>query len=230
MDGEVVSGWKSMLPLRTADFWNSTVSLEAWVALAMDCYVLSPPIPVLEGQGGTESPPHTSQRHHPEHIHPSFHLCLAGLFAPSQLKTFPPALNNPLDSYPWNDPNHSYLFSICPHVSSNHTLNIITQRYCCSITKLCPTLCNPMDCRTLGFSAIHYLPEIAPTPVCWLGDAIQSSHPCHSLLLLPSIFPSIRVFFNGLTLPSGGQSIGASASASVLPMNYLQWIFKVYFL
>ena len=39
------------------------------------------------------------------------------------------------------------------------------------------------------------------------------------LLLLPSIFPSIRVFSNELALPSGGQIIVASASASVLPMN-----------
>ena len=38
---------------------------------------------------------------------------------------------------------------------------------------------------------------------------------CRPLLLLPSVFPSIRVFSN----ESGGQSIGASASASVLPMN-----------
>ena len=41
---------------------------------------------------------------------------------------------------------------------------------------------------------------------------------CHPLLLLPSIFPSIRVFSNGLFM-SGGQCIGASASASVLPMD-----------
>ena len=38
---------------------------------------------------------------------------------------------------------------------------------------------------------------------------------CHPLLLLPSIFPSIRVFSNA----SGGQSIGVSPSVSVLPMN-----------
>ena len=42
---------------------------------------------------------------------------------------------------------------------------------------------------------------------------------CHSLLLLPSIFPSIRVFSNDQFFASGGQSIGVSASASVLPMN-----------
>ena len=45
---------------------------------------------------------------------------------------------------------------------------------------------------------------------------------CHPLLLLPSIFPSIMVFSNEPAL-SGGQSIGASASASVLPMNIQGW-------
>ena len=42
---------------------------------------------------------------------------------------------------------------------------------------------------------------------------------CHPRLLLPSIFPSIRVFPSDSALTSGGQSIGASASASVLLMN-----------
>ena len=48
---------------------------------------------------------------------------------------------------------------------------------------------------------------------------------CCPLLLLPSIFPSSRVFSNESVLwpPSGGQSIGASASASVLPMNIQDW-------
>ena len=42
---------------------------------------------------------------------------------------------------------------------------------------------------------------------------------CHPLFLLPSIFPSIRVFSNESPLTSGGQSIGVSASASVFPIN-----------
>ena len=42
---------------------------------------------------------------------------------------------------------------------------------------------------------------------------------CRPLLLSPSIFPSIRVFSNEF-FTSGGQSIGVSASASVLPMNF----------
>ena len=43
--------------------------------------------------------------------------------------------------------------------------------------------------------------------------------PCHPFLLLPSIFPRIRVFPMSWFFTSGGQSTGISASASVLPMN-----------
>ena len=56
---------------------------------------------------------------------------------------------------------------------------------------------------------------------CPLNLVMPSNHLilCCPLLLLPSIFPSIRVFSNELALASGGQSIGASASASVPPMT-----------
>ena len=67
----------------------------------------------------------------------------------------------------------------------------------------------------------HQLPEFTQTHVHWVSDAIQPSHP---LLLPPSIFPSIRVFSNQSQLfASGGQSIGVSASTSVLPMNIQDW-------
>ena len=50
---------------------------------------------------------------------------------------------------------------------------------------------------------------------------MPSNHPnlCHPLLFRPSIFPRIRVFSNSRFSTSGGQSIGVSASASVLLMN-----------
>ena len=67
---------------------------------------------------------------------------------------------------------------------------------CWSIAHLCLTLCNPMDCSTPGLPVLHHLPELAQTHVHWVGDAIQASHPLLPLLLLPSIFPSIRVFSN----------------------------------
>ena len=47
---------------------------------------------------------------------------------------------------------------------------------------------------------------------------------CRSLLLLPSIFPSSRVFLISRFFASGGQSIGVSASTSVLPMNIQDWL------
>ena len=48
---------------------------------------------------------------------------------------------------------------------------------CCSVTKLCPTFCNPMHCSMPGFSVLHHLPELAQTHIHWAGDAIQPSHP-----------------------------------------------------
>ena len=46
---------------------------------------------------------------------------------------------------------------------------------------------------------------------------------CHPLLLLPSIFPNLRVFSSGQFFTSGGQSIGVSTSGAVLPMNIQGW-------
>ena len=63
----------------------------------------------------------------------------------------------------------------------------------CSITQSCPTLYNPTDCSTPGFPVFHHFLEFAQTHVRWVGDAIQPSHPV-TPLLLPSIFPSIRIF------------------------------------
>ena len=53
-----------------------------------------------------------------------------------------------------------------------------------------------MDCSTPGFPVIHYLPEFAQTHAHWVADAIQPSHSVTPLLLLPSVFPSIRIFSN----------------------------------
>ena len=59
-----------------------------------------------------------------------------------------------------------------------------------SVTQLCPTLCDPMDCSKPGFPVHYQLLEPAQTHVHRVGNAIQLSHPLSSL---PSIFPSIRV-------------------------------------
>ena len=85
-----------------------------------------------------------------------------------------------------------------------------------SVTQSCPTLCDLMDGSTPGLPVHHQLPELAQTHVHRVGDAIKPSHPLSSCSPLVSIFPSIRVF---LFFASGGQIIGASGAASVLPMN-----------
>ena len=87
------------------------------------------------------------------------------------------------------------------HVSECTEANISVAICCCSVTKWCMTLCYPMDC-TLDFHVLHYLLEFAQTHVHWVDDAIQPSYPLLSwpLLLLPSIFPGIRVFSNNLAL------------------------------
>ena len=50
-----------------------------------------------------------------------------------------------------------------------------------SVTQLCPTLCNPMDCSIPGFPVHHQPLELAQTHVYWVSDAIQPSHPLSSL-------------------------------------------------
>ena len=64
------------------------------------------------------------------------------------------------------------------------------------VTQLCPTLCDPMNHSTPGLLVHHQLLEFTQTHIHRVSDAIQPSHPLSSLLLLPPIPPSIRVFSN----------------------------------
>ena len=59
-----------------------------------------------------------------------------------------------------------------------------------------------MDCSTSGFPVLHYLPEFIQTHVLSVKSMMPSNHLIlwHSLLLLPSLFPNIRVFSNELAL------------------------------
>ena len=70
---------------------------------------------------------------------------------------------------------HSFLASQFPH----HPVWMDLSSLCCyySVSKLCPTPCDPTDCSTPGFSVPHQLPEFTQVHVHWLSDAIQPSHP-----------------------------------------------------
>ena len=65
-----------------------------------------------------------------------------------------------------------------------------------SVTQSCPTLCNAMDCSMPGFPVHHQLMDFAKLMSITL--VMPFNHPilCCPLLLLPSVFPSIRVFSN----------------------------------
>ena len=65
-----------------------------------------------------------------------------------------------------------------------------------SVTQSCPTLCNPMNHSTPGLPVHHQLPESTQTHVHCVSDGSNNLILCHPLLLLPSMFPSIRVFSN----------------------------------
>ena len=75
--------------------------------------------------------------------------------------------------------------------------------------------CDPMDCNMQGFPALNYLEEFVQAH--WVTDVIQPSHPLSPPSPVTGSFPMICL------LVSCGQSIGASTSASVLPMNNQGW-------
>ena len=110
-----------------------------------------------------------------------------------------------------------------------------------SVTQPRPTLCYHMDCSMPGLPVYHQIPEVTQIHAHWVSDAIQTSHPLsspspphfnlsqHQGLFNESAlcirWPKYWSFsFNISQLfASGDQSIGVSASTSVLPMNTQDW-------
>ena len=121
-------------------------------------------------------------------------LCLVLLFLPFPSSTFIPS----------SIPSHLHCY--------------------CPVAKSCLTLCDPMDCSTPGFPVLHNLLEFAQTHVHRVGDTIQPSHPLSPLFSsCPQSFPASGSSLMSQLFASGGQSVGASASASVPPMNTQGW-------
>ena len=93
-----------------------------------------------------------------------------------------------------------------------------------SVAQLSLAFYDPIDCSMPGFPVHHQLLELAQTHVHWVGDA----HPTISSSVVPFSsclwsFPASGSFPMSQLFTSGGQSIGVSASASVLPMNIQDW-------
>ena len=95
----------------------------------------------------------------------------------------------------------------------------------CSVAKSRPILCNHMDCSMPGYTVLHYLPKFVQIQVHWVSWwcclTISSSATPFSFCF--QSFPASGSFPRGKLFKSGGQSIGTSASASVLPMNIQDW-------
>ena len=93
---------------------------------------------------------------------------------------------------------------------------------CCSVAKLCPTLCDPMDCSTPCLPVPHHFLEF--TQVYWTGDAVQPSHSLPPPSLLALNLSQHQGLFQWVFFASDGQNIGASASTSVLAMTIQGWL------
>ena len=94
---------------------------------------------------------------------------------------------------------HGYSIYMTDSLSfSSETITTLSMGYTSvqfsrSVAQSCPTLCNPMNRSTPGLPVHHHLPEF--TQLTFIESVMPSSHLilCHPLLLLPLVFPSIRV-------------------------------------
>ena len=112
----------------------------------------------------------------------------------------------------------SHTFTIFTYIfPESSCIYLYTKYICCSITKSCLTLCNPMDYNTPGSPVLHSLPKFAKTSCPLSQDAIQPSHTVTPSSFYPQSFPASVSFPVSKLFTSGGQGIGASAS--VFPMN-----------
>ena len=107
-----------------------------------------------------------------------------------------------------------------------HMLSLLPpqlQLHPCSVIKSYLILCDLMDCSMPGSSVLHCLQVCSNScPLSWWYYLTISSSVAPFFFCLQS-FLAIGSFLICWLFTSGGQSIGASASASVLPMNIPEW-------
>ena len=118
---------------------------------------------------------------------------------------------------------HVYLkFKICaPRL---YCLSNIKSVQFSSVAQSCPTLCNPMDSSTPGLPVHHHVHHVQPNPCplsWWCHPTISSSVIPFSSCL--QSFPASGSFQMSQLFASGDESIGVSASTSVLLMNTQDW-------
>ena len=92
-----------------------------------------------------------------------------------------------------------------------------------SVTQLCQTRYEPMDCSMPAFPVHHPLPEPTQTHIHRSSDAIQPPHPLSSPTPPALNLSQHQVFSNELFLCIRRPKYRVSASTSVLPMNIQDW-------
>ena len=93
---------------------------------------------------------------------------------------------------------------------------------CCSLTKLCPTLCDPTDCSMPGFPVLHYLIKFAHTHVHRVSDAIQPSHSHSHCVCQTHSKPSWKVIYSKWTsdfTPETGRSLCMEVKSDLLRLK-----------
>ena len=117
--------------------------------------------------------------------------------------------------------NHLFFYALSPILC--HFLRTLILTICFAVAQLCLTLSTPWTAArqaslsfTISWSLLKY--------VHWVNDAIQPPHPLlPPLSSCPQSCPASGSFPVSQFFTTGGQSIGASTSASVLPMNIQGW-------
>ena len=113
---------------------------------------------------------------------------------------------------------------------STHFKKCFTFHHICiqfsSVSQLCPTLCNPMDCSRPGLPVHHQFPELAQTHVHGVGDDIQPSHPLSSPSSPSFNLPQHQGLFQWV---SSLHQVAQGLELQLQPQSF-QWIFRTDFL
>ena len=120
----------------------------------------------------------------------------------------------------WMDSGMITQQSKCTYCHWNVYLTMVCY---CSVAQSWQTLCDSMDLSMPDFPVLHHLLDFAQTLVLWVGDAITILFSVVSFSSCLQSFPASGFFLMSRLLASGGQSVGASASASFLSMNIQDW-------
>ena len=187
---------------------------------------------------------YVSQSQYPNSSHPlpllvplcSLHVCLYFCFANKFICSI--FLDSNINNIIWHFSLSDLLYCVWQSLDPSMSLHMalfcsflwlgnILWLYCCSVTQSCPIFAIPWTTAhqaSLSFTISQSLRKLMS-----IESVMPSNHLvlCHSLLLLPSVFPSIKVFSNDSTLPSN--QVGKVLELQLQHQSF-QWLFPIDFL